>query len=248
MVPQTKSIQKARRAHQKGKEDELHGSTLGGAYIRDTVYGANDGIVTTFAVVAGVAGAGLSSQIVLILGFANLLADGLAMAIGNYLGTKSELEYIKKERAMEEWEVDHVPDLERNEIVEIYRKKGFKGKDLERAVAVITSNKKIWVDTMMTEELKLIADSVNSPVKNGLATFLAFSIAGMFPLLPYLFGLSESFNISIVFTALALFVVGSLRTLITKRPWLVAGLEMLLVGAIAALVAYFTGRFIEARL
>jgi VIT1/CCC1 family predicted Fe2+/Mn2+ transporter len=101
---------------------------------------------------------------------------------------------------------------------------------------------------MMTEELKLIPDSVNSPVKNGLATFMAFGIAGMFPLLPYLFGLSGSFNISIIFTALALFVVGSLRTLITKRPWFIAGTEMLLVGAIAATVAYFTGRFIEARL
>jgi VIT1/CCC1 family predicted Fe2+/Mn2+ transporter len=243
-----KTIQKARRAHQKGKEDELHGNALGGAYIRDTVYGANDGIITTFAVVAGVVGAGLSAQIVLILGFANLLADGLAMAIGNYLGTKSELEYIKKERATEEWEVDHVPDLERKEVAEIYRKKGFKGKELERVVAVITANKKTWVDTMMTEELKLIPDSVNSPVKNGLATFMAFGIAGMFPLLPYLFGLSGSFNISIIFTALALFVVGSLRTLITKRPWFIAGTEMLLVGAIAATVAYFTGQFIEASL
>src|SRR3990170_8308348 len=103
----------ARRAHgQKGEEKELHGSSFGGAYIRDMVYGANDGIVTTFAVVAGVAGAELAANIVLILGFANLLADGLAMAIGNYLGTKSQIEYAKSQHHMERWEVDHLPQEE----------------------------------------------------------------------------------------------------------------------------------------
>src|SRR3989344_9708993 len=132
----------ARRAHWKDEtRSKLHASTVGN-YLRDMVYGANDGIVTTFAVVAGVAGAELGINVVLILGFANLLADGLAMAIGNYLGTKSEDEYITKERAMEEWEVDHLPDLEKKEIESIYRKKGFKGKDLVRVVAVITGDKK----------------------------------------------------------------------------------------------------------
>ncbi|OGD49565.1 hypothetical protein A3B59_03395 [Candidatus Beckwithbacteria bacterium RIFCSPLOWO2_01_FULL_49_47] len=219
--------------------------------MRDVVYGANDGIVTTFAVVAGVAGARLSPAIVLILGFANLLADGLAMAIGNYLGTKSELEYIKRERKMEEWEVDHLPDLEKKEVEAIMAKKGFKGQDLKKAVAIITADKKVWVDCMMVEELGLIAEDDASPVKNGLATFIAFSVAGLFPLLPYVFArLSplSPFDLSIIFTALALFTVGSLRTLVTRRHPLRSGIEMLLVGAIAALAAYLVGYFIDLKI
>src|SRR3972149_1785745 len=107
------------------------------------------GIVTTFAVVAGVAGANLPLPTVLILGFANLLADGLAMGLGNYLGIKSEVDYIRRERRLENWETAHSPSLERKEIEAIYRRKGFKGKELQRVVEVITGNKKVWVDTMM---------------------------------------------------------------------------------------------------
>jgi len=241
-------IKEARTEHLKGTAKEKYHSKLGGTYIRDVVYGANDGIVTTFAVVAGVAGANLSPNIVLILGFANLLADGLAMGLGNYLGTKSEIEYIKRERQMEEWEINHVPELEKKEIEEIYRKKGFSGKDLKTLVNIVTSNKKAWVDTMMVEELGLLPAEATSPVKNGLATFFAFGIAGLFPLFPYVFTFPSAFNASIIFTALTLFTVGALRTLITKKHWLKAGLEMLFVGAIAASAAYFAGYFIDLKL
>src|SRR3989339_220693 len=127
------------------KYEKYHAS-FGGTYIRDAVFGANDGIVTTFAVVAGVAGANLPLSTVLILGFANLLADGLAMGLGNYLGIKSEVDYIRRERRLEGWETVRAPDLERKEIEAIYRRKGFKGKELQRVVEVITGNKKVWVD------------------------------------------------------------------------------------------------------
>lgn len=242
-------IKEVRLAHKKGHATETYHATFGGSYIRDVVYGANDGIITTFAVVAGVAGAQLSSNIVLILGFANLLADGLAMAIGNYLGTKSEQEYVQKEREMEEWEIEHVPDCEIKEIRDIYKKKGFKGKSLTQMVDLVTSNKKLWVDTMMIDELGVLPDDDTSAFKNGLATFISFAIAGLFPLLPYLFQVPNlEFNLSITFTALALFSVGALRTFITKKHWLIAGLEMLFVGAIAAIVAYTTGYFIDQKL
>ncbi|MFC1627212.1 VIT1/CCC1 transporter family protein [Patescibacteria group bacterium] len=241
-------IKEVRQAHEAGHATEKYHATFGGAYIRDVVYGANDGIVTTFAVVAGVAGAHLSSSIVIILGFANLLADGLAMAIGNYLGTKSEQEYMAKERKMEEWEIKYIPDLEKKEIEDIYRKKGYTGKDLKDITNLVTKNKKVWVDTMMIDELGILPDDTTSAVKNGLATFISFAIAGLFPLLPYLFKLSNSFNASIIATAISLFVVGSLRAFITKKNWLISGLEMLFVGAIAAVVAYTTGYFIDKKL
>ncbi len=238
-------VKEAKLEHQKGTAYEKYHAVFGGTYIRDAVFGANDGIVTTFAVIAGVAGANLPLSTVLILGFANLFADGLAMGLGNYLGTKSEAEYVNRERRMESWEVKHIPNLERKEIEAIYYRKGFRGKDLDRAVQVITSNKKVWAETMMVEELGLPAEKSEHPVKNGLATFTAFASAGLFPLLPYVFGFPRAFNASIMVTGLALFSVGSLRAIITKKNWLKSGLEMLAVGAIAATAAFITGYLIN---
>ncbi|OGL83662.1 hypothetical protein A3B36_01225 [Candidatus Uhrbacteria bacterium RIFCSPLOWO2_01_FULL_55_36] len=212
------------------------------------VYGANDGIVTTFAVVAGVAGAKLDAPVVLILGFANLIADGLSMAIGNYLGTKSEQQYVAQERTMEEWEVAHVPEEEREEIRQMYRAKGFQGEDLERAVAVITSDNKRWVDEMMRNELGVVADDEDPsrPFKNGLATFIAFVIAGFLPLVPYVFGASAKGLLpSSMMAGAALFAVGGARSFITKKSWWWAGIEMLLVGGIAAGAAYAVGALVE---
>ena len=117
----------------------------------DFVYGATDGAVTTFAVVAGVVGASLSPSIVLILGFANLLADGFSMAVGNYLATKAQREYIEKARKREEWEIDNLVEQEKQEIRDIYTKKGFKAELLDEIVKVITSRRKVWFDTMMRE-------------------------------------------------------------------------------------------------
>ena len=241
---QTK-IAAAKAAHHQQRGYEYLHQRFGGTYIRDLVYGANDGIITTFAVVAGASGASLSSLVVLILGFANLLADGLAMALGNYLGTKSETAYIAAERAMEAWEVDHLPQEERQEIRTIYQKKGFTGQDLDRAVVTITADKHRWVDEMMVSELGLISEvDHHAAIKKGLATFIAFTTAGLMPLLPYVLGIN-SFIGSAVMTGLTLFFVGSLRSLITRRHWLRSGLEMLGIGAIAATVAYLTGFAID---
>ena len=217
-----------------------------GKYIGDIVYGALDGIITTFAVVAGVQGAQLSNSVVLILGFANLLADGLSMGVGNYLSTKSELEYIKKERKREEWEIEHIPEGERREIKHIYQKKGFKGKQLDNIVKIITSNKKVWVDTMMLEELGLIEEN-KTPFMSGLATFVAFVIAGLVPILTYVLALfapalsNSLFLGSIILTIIALFALGAAKTYVTGIDWKESGLEMLIVGSIAAVVSYGIG-------
>lgn len=240
-------IKQVRASHENKTAHEKYHNTGSGTYLKDIVYGANDGIVTTFAVVAGVAGAALDANIVIILGVANLIADGFSMATGNYIGTKSELQYQKKEREMEHWEVVHVPEHEEQELREIYKKKGFKGEDLERAIKVITSNKKIWVDEMMVNELGMIPIDISeaSPIKNALATFISFVIAGSLPLVPYIFGMGNGFILAIGMTAVALFIIGSLRTFLTRHHWFVSGLEMLFVGAIAAGFAYFVGYFIE---
>jgi len=130
-------------------------STMHSVLVSDFVYGGIDGAVTTFAVVAGVSGASLSSGIVLILGFANLFADGFAMAVGNFLGTKSYSEFVEKIRKSEEDSIRDNPTEERDEITEIYKSKGFSGKILKDTVGVITGNKKIWIDTMIVKPPKI---------------------------------------------------------------------------------------------
>lgn len=239
-------IAELKAAHKEGIANEKYHKVGQGSYLRNMVYGANDGIVTTFAVVAGVAGASLPPKIILILGFANLVADGISMAMGNFLGTRSENQLKHEELKVEHWEIDHVPEEEAKEIERIYKNKGFKGADLKRAVAIITSDRDIWAKEMMIHELGIIPGEEESPWKNGLVTFLSFSIAGLLPLLPYVFNIpiKDTFTTAIVFMAVALFIVGALRTIFTKKNPLLSGLEMLAVGAIAAGSAYGVGYFI----
>lgn len=217
-----------------------------GKYLSDAVYGASDGIVTTFAVVAGVAGAALSPAIVLILGMANLLGDGFSMAAGAYLSNRSEQDYQRKERERELWEVEHFPEGERAEVREIYARKGFTGKDLDRAVEIITSDRERWVETMMQEELQIIEER-KDPLRAALTTFVAFLIGGIIPLIGYLAaarvpGLaSHTFAVASVVTGLTMFGVGAARSLVTHKAWWRTGLEMFLVGSLAAAVAYLVG-------
>ena len=158
-------------------------------YIRDIIYGANDGIITTFAVVAGVTGGALSPKAVLVVGTANLIADGLSMGVGNYLSIRSH----ESARAAQ--------DLPEEEA---------------------------------------------APARHGLATFLAFGVAGMSPLLPYALGASPDirFGLSVLITLAALFVVGSLRSIVTVERWTTAGMEMLVLGAVVAVAAYGSGALV----
>jgi len=214
----------------------------------DFVYGATDGAVTTFAVVAGVVGASLSPSIVLILGFANLLADGFSMAVGNYLAAKTQREYIEKARKREEWEIDNLVEQEKQEIRNIYANKGFKDELLNEVVRVITSRKKIWVDTMMREELGLIEDS-RRPRDTAVTTFVAFNAVGLIPLLPFvaMFVADSSaspdaaFAYSVIFTAVAFFLVGWVKGKIVQKPLFRSAMSTLLIGGVAAAVAYLIG-------
>jgi len=236
----------SKEAHSHEAFDSDHHNGGAGEYVGDMVYGALDGIVTTFAVVAGAAGAGLAPGIILVLGFANLFADGLSMAVGNFLSVKSQQSYYLAERKREEFEVEKFPEGEREEIRRIYSKKGFAGKNLEALVALITSKKTVWVDTMMSEELGLMPDPKN-PVKAGLYTYVAFIVAGFLPLLIFVISLFNPLPASILFPAAfiltfaTIFTVGSLRSLVIAKNWFTAGLEMLLIGGLTAIVSYGIG-------
>jgi VIT1/CCC1 family predicted Fe2+/Mn2+ transporter len=208
------------------------------SYLRDWVYGGIDGAVTTFAVAAGVEGASLSPQIVLILGFANLLADGFSMAVGNYSGTKSEHEQYERLIAIEHKHIAAVPDGEREEIRQIFARIGFQGSDLERAVATITADKDRWARMMVLGEYGM-APTLRAPVKAGLCTFAAFALFGSIPLIPYLVG--GGLLASAIATSVAFLLIGSLRSRWSLRPAWHSGLETLIVGGIAATIAFAAG-------
>ena len=215
-------------------------------YLPDFVYGGIDGSVTTFAIVAGVTGASLSPTIVLILGFANLFADGFSMAISNYLSTKSRKEYAEKIRKSEEHSVINIPEEETQEIREIFSEKGFSGKQLDDAVEIITSNQDVWIDTMMKDEFGIFEDHT-SPLKSAIVTFISFNLIGFIPLLAYVLSYfsdsfkSNTFTLSIVLTSIAFFIVGTVKGRVVGRRWLFSGFETLLIGGAAAVIAYYVG-------
>lgn len=215
-------------------------------YIGEFVYGGIDGSVTTFAVVAGAAGANLDSSIVIILGFANLIADGFAMSVGSYLSNKSELERYEKHEQIEYWEVDNLPEKEREEIREIYADKGFEGELLDQVVKVITADRKRWVDVMMKEELGMVKEE-KSPLAMGGVTFLSFILVGFIPLLVYVVDyasvskVENPFLISIVLTSVAFAAIGWLKSAVNQTKAIQSILETLFLGAVAAGLSYLVG-------
>lgn len=216
------------------------------SYLRDFVYGAIDGTVTTFAVVSGVAGAGLNPQIVIVLGLANLLGDGFSMAASNYLGTRTEEQLRDKAREMERRHIRQVPQGEREEVRQIFANKGFTGDDLERAVEIITSDERLWIDTMLVDELGQTLEGP-SPFKAAATTFLAFLIVGLLPLLVFIYGYftptepTTLYLASAVITGVAFFLVGAAKSLFVDQSWAWSGLETLSIGGIAAGLAYAVG-------
>ncbi len=209
-------------------------------YIRDFIYGGVDGAVTTFAVVSGVAGAELPTSIVLILGFANLAADGFSMAASNFLGTRAEIDDYRRIEKIEYRHIELAPEGEREEVRQIYREKGFEGEELERAVDLITADKDRWVKTMLTEEYGLPSE-IRSPWIAAGSTFSAFVVCGLVPLLPYLVGANSSFLAACIMTGITFFLIGSFKSRWSTNSWLRSGLETLLVGGIAAGLAYGVG-------
>ncbi|MBI5451555.1 MAG: VIT1/CCC1 transporter family protein [Gammaproteobacteria bacterium] len=217
--------------------------TAGSQTISDAVLGGIDGCVTTFAVVAGAVGAGLSASIALILGFANLFADGFSMAVSNYESIKARQEYADAIRRTEALHIEQIPDGEREEIRQIFQGKGFDGETLEHIVATISQDRRLWIETMLTEEHGLQKTSP-SPGKSAAVTFLAFLMVGALPLLPLLvpgLEMQRQFVLSAVIAAFVFFAIGMLKSLVFAKPVWRAGIGTLLTGGAAASLAYLTG-------
>ncbi len=222
----------------------------GSIYLKDFVYGAVDGAVTTFAIVAGVAGAGMSSGVIIILGFANLIADGFSMAVSNFLGTRAENQLREQTRSREMDEIHKFPEGEREEIRQIYLGKGFDGELLDQVVDVITADADRWVDTMLQEEHGMALQDHDAG-KAGMATFVAFLLVGLIPLLPYLLNwvspgvIAQTFLWSSILTGIAFFWVGAQKARFVNQSKRIGGIETVAIGGFAAAMAYFIGMLLK---
>lgn len=210
------------------------------SYLRDFVYGGIDGAVTTFAVAAGSIGANLSPRIVLILGAANLAADGFSMAASNYLGTKAESDELARVRQIEARHIQTDPAGEREEVRQIYAAKGFQGEELQRVVALVTADNDRWIETMRAEEYGL-PRTVRPPLNAAAATFAAFVVCGLVPLLPFVADSDSSFLQASALTGVVFIMVGSVKARWSSVAWWRSGIESLLIGGIAATLAYVVG-------
>src|ERR671922_2700478 len=216
-------------------------------YIRDLVFGFGDGVNTSLGIVAGVGGAIIAADVVILAALIGMFTGAKAMAVQNYLAVKSQREILESEIKREEYEMQTIPEKEREEIEEIYRAKGFEGEELNRIVNKITSNKDIWLKTMLTEELGLNLEILGNPLKGALVMFGSFLLGGILPIIPYFAvkaGLISSIAaivIAIVISVTSSFIVGALKGRMAKKSWIRGGIEMAGLGTGIALVGYGIG-------
>lgn len=231
--------------------EKEHKRTPFSEYLREIVYGGNDGIITTFAVVAGFAGAALdpaTSSIpaitVLLFGLANLFADGLSMSLGSFLSLRAEKDLYASEKAKETHEIQHEPEMEASETMEILRQRGFSPADARTLTSIYRKNPSYWAEFMMRDELNMQNPEGENSAGVAIATFLAFTGFGIIPLLPYIFRLGRPvFAYSVASTAAALLLLGILRAAISRKKALYGIAETLFLGVIAAATAYGVGTF-----
>jgi VIT1/CCC1 family predicted Fe2+/Mn2+ transporter len=214
------------------------------SYLRDWVYGGIDGTVTTFALVAGVIGAHLSPSVILVLGGANLIADGFAMASANYLATRAEQDEYRQAEAVERRHIEAFPDGEREEVSQILGGLGITGDLLERTVAAVTADRDRWVRVMLRYEYGL-PSAVRSPWRAAGSTFSAFLVCGLVPLAPFAAGLNPAFPVASTATGLMFILIGALRSRWSIRPWWHSGFGTLALGGGAAAVAYVIGAWLR---
>ncbi|WP_083481136.1 VIT1/CCC1 transporter family protein, partial [Jannaschia donghaensis] len=209
----------------------------GPGHLRDAVYGGIDGAVTTFAIVAGVAGAGLPVGVILALGIANVLADGFSMAAGNYSGTKADRDDRARLWAREEIHIEQYPAGELEELRQILAAKGLTGAGLEAAVVAISADRTAWIETMLVEEYGL--NPVDpAPLRAAGVTFVAFIAAGFVPLVPFIFPIEQAFTVSAILTSLTFAAIGAIKSRWSLSRWWVSAGETLAIGGTAAIIAY----------
>lgn len=219
----------------------------GGEMIRQVTFGMNDGVVSVFALLAGIAGANQSVSTILVTLIAATAAGALSMAAGEYISSKSESDFFNHEIEQERLEIKLCPEIEREEIRQIYLKKGFSGDLLEQVVDTICKDPDLWVQEMVVDELGVTEIEHESSFKTPLVIFVAFCIGASFPTLPYVILAPMDvdpqliFNIATAVTIAGLFLAGAMKKFVTGVNWFKSGMEMVLVGAFAFGISYLIG-------
>lgn len=238
------------------ENEEMHQRE--GDNLKSIIFGGLDGILTSFAIVAGAAGGDLTSQVVMILGFSNILADALSMGVGEFLSSKAHNEWVLSERKREAWEMENYPEGEVEEMIDIYTSRGMSREDATTCITTMAKYKDFFIDVMMMEELNLQLpedDHIKESFREGVVMFCSFAIFGAFPLLgyvivPWLFPEVEGdeealFVVACCVTAIVLFVMGSVKSVFSAAHWFMSGMETLLLGGACASLAYTIGQVVN---
>lgn len=224
---------------------EKHLDPKSGSLMRQIILGGQDGLVNVLGLVLGVAGATADTRLIIIAGLAATAAESISMTAVAYTSSKAEKENYYTELENEKYEMEHLPEVEREEIKLIYMKKGFRGKALDEAVNRICANKKIWLDTMMDEELGLKNGAKINPFSEALVVGASSVIGSIIPIVPFLILQTQHAIIgSLILSILTLFGAGAYKGKITIGNWVMSGIEMAAIGFGAAMVGYWIGYFL----
>jgi len=218
----------------------------GGSRIRSIILGLNDGLISTFTLLVGIAAATLAqgNAIVILAGIAAMVSGAISMGLGEYVSSKSEYNYIKNEMKKEAAEIELFPDEEKLEVRDMFEEMGLKGDTLNTCVDTITSNKETWLNFLLKSELGL--EEPENPVLGAILTFFSFIFGAFIPLFPYFLNLGMiSLIISSVISFSMLAIVGSLKTKITGETRWKGALEMIIIGTIAFICSYSIGLWLE---
>ncbi len=219
-----------------------------GGSLRDVMLGLNDGLVASFAVTSGVAGAFTATRVVVMAGMAEMLGGAVSMALAAFISARSQIEFYQSEIQRERHEIEKWPDRERDEIRAIYKQKGFTGHLLDQIVTHISADPDRWANVMMREELGFHSESFEPPLRSGIVVGVSYLIGAAVPVFPYaLAAIPAAIALSAIATVAVLFIVGAAKTVITARSWWRSGLESMLTGIAAAAVTYGAGRLFGAR-
>lgn len=214
----------------------------GGGGVRDVILGANDGLVSILALMAGVYGATTETHPILIAGVAGAVAGAISMGTGAYLSSKSEKEVTEKENERKGIRKKRTPEEEKEKLVKLYRAKGFKEQEAEAIAARVTSRMELMAELTVGEEVGLTSEESWPPIKAAVLTGSSFAVASLIPILPFIFmDISLAVITAVIASIATLFAVGASKTLFSRKSWLRSGLEMMVIGTLAAVTTYAIG-------
>lgn len=237
----TRPSKEAFAEHKKREDHKLENP------LRDVILGGQDGLVNALGIILGVIAAGGSEPVLIGTVIAATLAESLSMGAVAYTSALSQRDYYTSEREKEKKEIEEEPEMEKEEVRQIYEAKGFTGHVLEEVVQVITSDKKVWLDFMMNEERKIQPINTKDVLKSSVIVTIATAIGHFIPLLPFFFVQHQTGLItSVILSALSLFAVGAYQAASLVGSWWKSGLRLIIIGLGAAFLGYFIARLFHA--